>query len=155
MSAVFTTIGAAVQDVIANVSGAPANVFLRDTDVVHPDELPCVVVTMGDAYTLRQYSGAGIDVGDDKDQGDRLVAYQIGVSVYAENQAANQTLGTRQDFVEACVLALSPRALAGAPTVYGNRVERRPAWERRPFRQGVEKSVFLVTFLSAETRLGN
>lgn len=151
MAAEHTTIANAVATVISGVSGAPARVFVRDTDVVHPGESPCVIVTMGEAYTIRQYSGAGTAT----DQGDKLVGYQIGVSIYAENQVANSTLGTRQDFIRDCVHALSAKTLSGAPTVYGCQIERRAAWENRPFKAGVEKSVFAVTFFSAETRLGN
>lgn len=152
MTSQFPIIANAVQAVVAALDGAPSRVMVKDTDNVSPDECPCVVITMGDEVPVLEVSGAGTDT----DQGDRCVGYQIGVSVYRENLAANQShTGAQQNFVRMAQAALAKKTLSGAPTVYGARVERRHAWENRPFAQGFEKSVFMVTFFSSETRLGN
>jgi hypothetical protein len=151
MASTFETIASAVRTVVAAVSGAPATVEVRDTDVVHPEEMPIVVITMGDENPFRSVSGAGTST----DQGDEIVTYEIGVSIYKENQAANATVGDRQDFVEACQKVLHNNTLAGAPSVFKAEMVRRAAWEHRPFRDGVEKSVFGVVFYSSETKLGN
>ena len=151
MASIYQTIAESVRDVVANVSGAPARVVVRDTDIAHPEEFPIVVITMGEESVIREVSGAGSVT----DQGDKLVAYPIGLSIYATNLGDNQTLGSRQQFVERCQQALNKKSLAGASTVYGTKLERRSAWEHRPLRDGVEKSVFGVIFFSAETKLGN
>ena len=151
MASIYQTIAESVRAVVAAVSGAPARVMVKDTDNVSPDEIPCVVITMGDEYVLREWSGAGTET----DQGDKYVAYAIGISVYLTNLGANQTLGSRQQFVERCQQALNKKSLAGASTVKGSKLERRAAWEHQHFRTGVEKSVFGVVFFSAETKLGN
>jgi len=147
----FTTIAAAVRTVIAGLSGAPDTVLVKDDDSIHPGEAPAVIVTMGDEEESIAVSGAGTDT----DQGDRLMAYQIGVTIYKGNLGTNEALGTNQDFVLACQQALNRKSLAGAPSVYGTKLVRRDAWERQALKDGVEVSRFGLIFYSAETRLGN
>jgi hypothetical protein len=152
MASYHKAIADAARGVVAALSGAPDIVVVRDTDVAHSDEIPCVIVTMGDVDEALSVSGAGSST----DQGDVCEMYQVGFSIYRANLAANQAgLDTNPDFVLRAQQALNKTTLAGVSGVYGTRLVRRDSWENQPFAKGVEKSVFGVVFLHARTRLGN
>ncbi len=137
---------------IAALAGAPAVVVVRDTDVFHPGEGNCIIITLGDEYEEKALSGAGTDA----DQGDRLMVYPVGFSHYAENLGTNQTgLASRQDFITTCQKTLNRKSVTGVTEIYDTALERRRLWEPESFKQGVEKSVWMLLCRSAETRLGN
>ncbi len=140
------------RDTIAALTGAPALVVVRDTDVFHPGEPNCIIITLGDEYEEKALSGAGTDT----DQGDRLMVYPVGFSHYTVNLAENQTgLATRQDFITTCQKTLNRKSVTSVTSIYDTALERRRMWEPEFFKQGVEKSVWMLLCRSAETRLGN
>ena len=152
MASYFKTIADAARTVAAAQSGAPALCEVRDTDVVHPrDVVPCLIVTMGGEQEIGAASGAGTST----DQGDRLMAYQLGFTEYRHRPGTNSTdLSLNQDFILLAQQALNKTTLTGATTVYGTKLVRRDAWEHQPFGQGWEVSRWGMIFWSSEPRLG-
>lgn len=152
MASYHKAIADAAGAVVAALSGAPALVVVRDTDVAHPEEMPCVIVTMGDVDVVLEVTGAGSAT----DQGDVCEAYQIGFSFYRANLGANQTdIDAWPDLILRAQQALNKNSLAGAAGVYDTQLVRFDQWEPASFIKGVEKSVFGMLFFHSRTRLGN
>ncbi len=148
---VFKTIADAVVAVITPLAGTAYTVELRKDDSVTAREgKPVVIVTMGDFNEVGALSGAGTDA----DQGDTLITYQIGVSIYRTCLGdIDEDLTQSPDLIETVKHALNKKSLASASSVYDTKLVSHPEWERQAFGKGYEVSRFGVLFYSAEERI--
>lgn len=136
----------AIVDVLDGLSGAPALVEYRKDDVLWPDEANAAVIVTGgfERVTDRAFEGTVF-----KDYG-----FQI--AVYRESGGAmSSNMDTNPAYVERAKQALDTTSLAGVTVVRDvDLVENPEAWERQPFRDGVEVSRFGLLVRTNEPQNG-
>jgi hypothetical protein len=129
----------------------PNLIEFRKDDVVHPGEVPCVIITLGGERPdpALQLQGAGTP----EDYGTCGKRYLVGVSVYGACVGDLSTdTGDHPGLVLRIKQAFDVPELDGADTWWGCDLIQSPEWERQEFANGVEVSRFVIDARSEEPR---
>jgi hypothetical protein len=166
MQVFVTDIATSVQDIIKDIPDTagliPDLVEFRKADVVHPREVPCIIITIGGELKPNfQLQGCGGDP--------TLMAanpgisaygfvgkrYLIGVSIYTLNTGDISTdLIDHPQLVLLIKQTFDKPLLADADTVWNCHLHDDPEWERQVFKTGSEVTRMVLEFSSGEPRNG-